>query len=80
MPGSDRELAAGHAETDGLFRVTTVIPGTDESIIKLVQQLCKLVDRHEVQDTLPTCRMSIKIAANVAARRDVLDVVNIFYE
>ncbi|MCI21371.1 acetolactate synthase small subunit 2 chloroplastic-like, partial [Trifolium medium] len=39
-------LAVGHSEVEGISRLTTVVPGTDESISKLVQQLYKHKNEH----------------------------------
>ncbi|KAJ8755222.1 hypothetical protein K2173_019020 [Erythroxylum novogranatense] len=64
---SCQSLAVGYVETEDLSRITTVVPGTDESISKLVQQLYKLAQIHKLWDLshLPFAErglMLIKIA------------------
>ncbi|KAL6868282.1 hypothetical protein ACP4OV_015127 [Aristida adscensionis] len=78
-----QSLAVGPAEKEGTSRITIVVPGTDESIAKLVHQLYKLIDVHEVQDLthVPFAArelMIIKVAVNTIARSAIQDIARVF--
>ncbi|KAJ0082652.1 hypothetical protein Patl1_11897 [Pistacia atlantica] len=61
----------GLVEREGLSHITIVVPGTNESIGKLVRDITNLPFAEREL-------MLIKIAMNIAGKRDVLDIAKIF--
>ncbi|BBN04233.1 acetolactate synthase I/III small subunit [Marchantia polymorpha subsp. ruderalis] len=78
-----QSLAVGHSEKAGVSRMTMVVPGTDDSVKKLLSQILKLIDVIEVEDitNLPFAErelMLIKVNARTDNRREVMDIASIF--
>ncbi|GJP34599.1 hypothetical protein CLOM_g19026 [Closterium sp. NIES-68] len=81
---SIQSLAVGPAEKAGESRITMVVPGTEQSIGKLLRQILKLIEVIDVEDLtyIPYVQrelMLIKVAAGRGEpRREVMDIASVF--
>ena len=76
-------LAVGRSEQTGLSRMTFVVEGPDEVVRHVSAQLDRLIDVVEVHDITEKNIVwrelaLIKITADALARREILELVNIF--
>ena len=76
-------LAVGRAEQPGLSRMTFVVEGPNEVVRHVSAQLDRLIDVVEVRDITEKNIVwrelaLIKVTADALARREILELVNIF--
>ncbi|HIF72133.1 MAG TPA: acetolactate synthase small subunit [Dehalococcoidia bacterium] len=76
-------LAVGRSERPGLSRMTFVVEGPDEVVRHVAAQLDRLIDVVEVHDISEQNIVwrelaLIKVTADAEARREILELVNIF--
>ena len=76
-------LAVGRSEQSGLSRMTFVVEGPDEVVRHVSAQLDRLIDVVEVHDITEKNIVwrelaLIKVTADALARREILELVNIF--
>ncbi|MBA31050.1 MAG: acetolactate synthase small subunit [Chloroflexi bacterium] len=76
-------LTVGRSEQEGLSRMTFVVEGAQEAVLKVSAQLDKLVDIVDVKDITESNIVwrelaLIKVNANSATRSKVLEIANIF--
>lgn len=76
-------LAVGPAETQGISRITMVLPADTRTIDQLIQQLYKLVNVLKVQDItkFPSVErelMLLKVKATPNTRAQLLEIATIF--
>lgn len=78
-----QSLAVGNSEKEGQSRITTVVPGDDTSINKLIKQLNKLVYVEQVTDlhTVPHVArelMLVKVNCSAEQRGELMNLAQIF--
>ncbi|XRB12458.1 acetolactate synthase small subunit [Pseudoscourfieldia marina] len=78
-----QSLAVGPSESLGVSRITTVVPGTQETIRKLISQLNRMVDTLDIQNLtgrpfVERELMLVKVRCDPRHRGEVLDLANIF--
>lgn len=76
-------LAVGHAEKEGISRITMVVNGADQAIDQVVKQLDKLVNVLKISDITETpCvereLMLLKVNASSANRSEIVELAQIF--
>lgn len=79
-----QSLAVGNCEKAGLSRITTVIPGSKESSVKIIKQLYKLIHVHSVTDLsdvpfITRELMLVKCRCKPHERKELIDLANIFH-
>lgn len=76
-------LAIGRAETEGVARITLVLPGNTASVLQIIKQLYKIINVLKVDDiTYIPCvereLMLLKVQATKQTRSKILELANIF--
>lgn len=76
-------IAAGYTEEPDITRITIVVNGDERVLEQVIHQLGKLVDvikitKIEERDSIERELALIKVWADPAKRRDIVDIVEIF--
>ena len=76
-------IAVGPTETNGVSRITIVLPGNDQVLDQVIKQLNKLVQIIQVKDvTNAPCvereLMLIKVEASQKQRPEIIEIAQIF--
>jgi len=76
-------IAAGYTEEPDITRITLAVNGDDRVLEQVINQLSKLVDvinitKMEERDSIERELALMKVQADPARRRDIVDIVQIF--